>query len=62
MLADYYEFNESEKSFIKNFDIKFRINGTKTQEQNWLEQNLGGISPINSSALKGLHTRSIIYA
>lgn len=33
VLADYYEFNESERSFIKNFDIKFRISEIKVQNQ-----------------------------
>lgn len=61
VLADYYQFNESEISFIKNFDIKFRINGTKTQEQNELEQNLRSIPLINISTLKDFRPKSIIY-
>ncbi len=51
VLANYYEFSDSEKSFIKNFDIKFRINGIKAQEQNELGQNPRGIPLMSSSSI-----------
>ena len=59
VLADYYEFDENEKTFIKNFDIKFRMSEKKTQEQDELEKNPKRTIFMEDSMMGVLHQECI---